>query len=136
MLKIKELLQVLIETQKQINKSIKELNESTKQTYTRINSTELRIGKLETCLETNVYTKEETTEAINKEMDYKERLKKVQKQCPELLELIEIISTNYAKMDKYAILNTTEMFSEEYKVEKVKEEKIKELEEILNKGEK
>ena len=119
MLKIKELLQVLIETQKQINKSIKELNESTKQTYTRINSTELRIDKLTTCLETKVYTKEETIEAINKEMDYKERLEKVQKQCPELLKLIEIISTSYAKMDKYAILNTTEMFSEEYKVEKV-----------------
>ena len=119
MLKIKELLKVLVETQKQINKSLKELNENITSEKEKLNTGFCTLNKLNNAIQTNIYTKEETIETINKEMDYKERLKKVQKQCPELLELIEIISTNYAKMDKYAILNTTEMFSEKYKVEKV-----------------
>lgn len=119
MLKIKELLKDFIETQKQINESIKALKETKDFENNKLSSTICTVNRLDTAITTNIYTKEQTIEAINMEMDYKERLKKVQKQCPELLELIEIISTNYAKMDKYAILNTTEMFSEKYKVEKV-----------------
>lgn len=121
-MKIINLFKELIETQKEINKNLEILNKQKMKLESDLYSSQSTISSLQTIISTNVYTKEETTEAINKEIDYKERLKKVQKQCPELLELIEIISTNYAKMDKYAILNTTEMFSKEYKVAKVKEE--------------
>ena len=119
MLKIKELLKDFIETQKQINESIKALKETKDFENNKLNSTFCTINRLDTAITTNIYTKEQTIEAINKEMDYKERLEKVQKECPELLGLIETISKNYANMDKYRILDTTEMFSKEYKVEKV-----------------
>ena len=118
-MKIKELLQVLIETQKQINKSIKELKETKDFENNKLSSTICTINRLENAIESNVYTKEQTIEAINMEIDYKEKLEKIQKECPELLELIEDISKNYANMDKYGILDTAIMFSNHYKVEKI-----------------
>ena len=118
-MKIKELLQVLIETQKQINKSIKELKETKDFENSRLSSTICTINRLENAIESNIYTKEQTIEAINMEIDYKEKLEKIQKECPELLELIEDISKNYANMDKYGILDTVIMFSNHYRVEKV-----------------
>lgn len=119
MLKIKQLLKDLIETQKQINENIKKLNETKTNENSRLSTAFCTIDRLENSITTNIYTKEQTIEAINMEMDYKERLEKIQKECPELLGLIENISKNYANMDKYEILDTTEMFSKEYKVEKV-----------------
>ena len=118
-MKIKELLQGLIETQKQINKSIKELKETKDFENSRLSSTICTINRLENAIESNIYTKEQTIEAINKEMDYKKDLEKAQQEYPELLELIETISTNYPRMDKYGILDTAKMFSSSYKVEKV-----------------
>ena len=118
MLKIKELLKSLIETQKQINESLKGLKEDLKPKYEGLTATTCRIDTLENCLETNVYTKDETVKAINKEIDYKNRLEKMEKECPELLQLIEIISTHYANMDKYNILATAETFSSAYEVKR------------------
>jgi hypothetical protein len=121
-MKIIETFESLLATQMKINKNLEKINENIENTFKpKLEQISWKVdttSELTNELTTNVYRKDETIDAINKEMDYKERLKKVQKQCPELLELIEIISTNYAKMDKYAILNTTEMFSEKYKVEK------------------
>ena len=47
-------------------------------------------------------------------MDYKKDLEKAQQEYPELLELIETISTNYPRMDKYGILDTAKIFSDSY----------------------
>ena len=119
MLKIKELLKDFIETQKQINESIKALKETKDFENNKLSSTICTVNRLDTAITTNVYTKEQTIEAINMEIDYKEKLEKMQKECPELLELIEDISKNYANMDKYGILDTAIMFSNHYRVEKV-----------------
>lgn len=118
-MKIKELLQVLIETQKQINKSIKELKETKDFENSKLSSTICTINRLENTIESNIYTKEQTIEAINIEMNYKKELEKAKQEYSDLLELIEIISTNYPRMDKYGILDTAKMFSSSYKVEKV-----------------
>lgn len=119
MLKIKELFKEFIETQKQINESIKALKETKDFENIKLSSTICTMSKLENTIESNVYTKEQTIEAINKEMDYKKDLEKAQQEYPELLELIETISTNYPRMDKYGILDTAKIFSKEYRVEKV-----------------
>ena len=119
MLKIKELLKDFIETQKQINESIKALKETKDFENNKLSSTICTVNRLDTAIATNIYTKEQTIEAINKEMDYKKDLEKAQQEYPELLELIETISTNYPRMDKYGILDTAKIFSKEYRVEKV-----------------
>lgn len=119
MLKIKELLKDFIETQKQINESIKALKETKDFENNKLSSTICTVNRLDTAITTNIYTKEQTIEAINMEMDYKKNLEKAQQEYPDLLELIETISTNYPRMDKYGILDTAKMFSDSYKVEKV-----------------
>ena len=119
MLKIKDLLKDLIETQKQINENIKKLNETKNNESQKLYSTICAVDGLQNSITTNIYTKEQTIEAINKEIDFKEKLEKVQKECPELLELIEDVSKNYTNMDKYGILNTVIMFSNYYRVEKI-----------------
>lgn len=118
-MKIKELLKDLIETQKQINENIKKLNETKIKEDSRLSTAFCTIDRLENSITTNIYTKEQTIEAINMEIDYKEKLEKIQKECPELLELIEDISKNYANMDKYGILDTAIMFSNHYRVAKI-----------------
>lgn len=117
-MKIKDLIQVLIETQKQINRSLKDLNENLVNKNNEINSKIISIDKSLSAIQTNVYNKEETVKIINKEMDYNKRLEKAKKDFPELLELIDCISTSYAKMDKYGILDTAEMFSASYEIKK------------------
>ena len=119
MIKIKELLKDFIETQKQINESIKALKETKDFENNKLSSTICTVNRLDTTITTNIYTKEQTIEAINKEMDYKKDLEKAQQEYPELLELIETISTNYPRMDKYGILDTAKMFSNHYRVEKI-----------------
>ena len=66
-------------------------------------------------------TKNMTQKMIEREIKYQEELKEVQAKYPELLDLIETISTGYADMDKYGILDTTKMFSHQYIVKKVEE---------------
>ena len=119
MLKIKELFKEFIETQKQINESIKELNKNTINKNEKLSTAFCTIDKLESAITTNIYTKEQTIEAINMEIDYKKDLEKAQQEYPELLELIETISINYPRMDKYGILDSAKMISDSYKVEKV-----------------
>lgn len=66
-------------------------------------------------------TKDTTQEMIEREIKYQEELKEVQAKCPEMLDLITTISTNYANMDKYNILDTVKIFSDEYIVVKAEE---------------
>ena len=64
-------------------------------------------------------TKDATQEMIEREIKYQEELKEIKTKYPEMLEFIEIISNNYANMDKYGILDTAQMFSSQYIVKKV-----------------
>ena len=64
MLKIKELLKVLVETQKQINKSLKELNENITSEKEKLNTGFCTLNKLNNAIQTNIYTKEETIASI------------------------------------------------------------------------
>lgn len=118
MLKIKDLLKDLIETQKQINENIKKLNETKNSESQKLCSTIYTVDNLENSLKTNIYTKTETIEAINMEIDYKKDFEKAQKEYPDLLELVRTISTIYPNMDKYGVLDLAKMYSKEYKVEK------------------
>lgn len=121
MLKIKELLKNFIETQNQINESLKGLREDLKPKITTLNSlgiTTLKIDKIENCIESNIYTKEQTIETINKECDYRERYKKCQQENADLLHLIE---TYFKYNDKYEVLNIFDDINRRYVVEKVED---------------
>ena len=76
----------------------------------------------ELCAKVNEKTTKDTTqEMIEREIKYQEELKEVQVKYPEMLDLITTITTNYANMDKYNILDTTKMFSNQYIVVKAEE---------------
>lgn len=118
MLKIKQLLQSLIEVQKQINKSIKELKEEISpqitMASTNFEKTNLVVDKLNR-LETNVYSKEETVKAINKEYDYRKEYEECQDENNALLQLIE----KYCKYnDKYEVLDLFKRIDNEYLIER------------------
>ena len=117
MLKIKELLKSLIETQKQINESLKDLKSQTT-TWTKTGITvdrmEARIG----AFETNVYNKEQTVKAINKECDYRENFKECDEKNSALLNLIQ----DYCKFEnKYEIIKLFRMIDAQYEVKARKE---------------
>lgn len=109
MLKIKELFKSLIDTQKSINENLikisKEL-EKTVDTITvdsnKLSTCMCTIDRLDSMIETNVYTKKQTVEAINKEIDYKNEYEKCLKKNEPLLRLVE----KYCKYkDKYEVIN-------------------------------
>lgn len=118
MLKITKLLEVLIATQKEINKSIKELREDIKP---KINTISLNADRI-TCISDNlsnlkssIYTKNETVNVINKECDYREKYEECKDENYDLLELIE----KYCKYDnKYKVLDIFEEINNRYLVEK------------------
>lgn len=118
MLKIKKLLEAFIATQKEINKSIKELKEDIKPKWDRITTNTDKIFSVSntlTNLESNVYTKEETVKAINKEYDYRKEYEVCKDENYALLELIE----KYCKYDnKYEVLDIFTEIDNEYLVEK------------------
>lgn len=116
MLKITKLLEVLIATQKEINKSIKELKEDVKPQWDKItiNSKEISIINNQlTNLESNVYTKKETVEAINREYDYRKEYEECEDENYALLELIE----KYCKYDnKYRVIDLFKEINQKYKI--------------------
>lgn len=117
MLKIKELLKEFIETQKNINTSIKELRDDLKLQMSTWATTTLKIDKLENCFETNVYTKEQTVEAINKEYDYRQMYETCEKENYALLRLIE----KYCKYeDKYKVIDLFTTINAEYEIKRRK----------------
>lgn len=117
-MKIKDLLKILIETQKQINKSIQELKQDMKPKFTTISINSDRISCISdnlSKLENNIYSKEETVKAINKEYDYRKEYEECKDENYYLLELIE----KYCKYDdKYEMLNIFKEIDNKYLVEK------------------
>lgn len=118
MLKITKLLGLLIEAQKEINKSIKELKEEIKPKFDSISINANKICYITdqlNNLETNIYTKEETVKVINKEYDYIKEYEKCKNENNALLELIE----DYCKYkDKYEVLDIFKEINEKYLVER------------------
>lgn len=123
MLKIKEHLQNFIEIQNQINESLKGLREDLKPkldtitiTSDKLNLYDGRINTLDNYIESNIYTKEQTLETINKEYDYRKEHERCLKENADLLQLIE----TYCKYEnKYEVLKIFEEINEKYVVEKV-----------------
>jgi len=125
MLKIKELLKSFIETQNQINESLKGLREDLKPkldkitiTSSRLDDVSITVNKLDDYIVSNIYTREETEEAINKEYDYREKYKECKQKNADLLHLIE---TYFKYEDKYEVLNIFDDIDRRYVVEKVDE---------------
>ena len=125
-MKIKELLKSLIETQKQINESLKGLKEDLKPKLEEIKingermtaSCNLTVGKLENYIESNLYTKEQTVEAINKEYDYRKEYETCEDENYALLQLIE----KYCKYkDKYEVIDMFKQINKEYEIKRRKE---------------
>lgn len=116
MFKITKLLELLIATQKEINRSLKELREDVKPKFDNISMNANKINfvsdKLDD-LRRNVYTQEETVKAINKEYDYRKEYELCEDENNALLELIE----EYCKYDdKYKVLELYREINSKYKV--------------------
>ena len=128
MLKIKELFKNFIETQNQINESLKGLREDLKPKLDKITingntitSCQLTVDRLDNYIESNIYSKEQTIEAINKECDYRKEYEKCLKENAGLLRMIE----TYCKYeDKYEILKIFEVIGEEYEVKRKTAKKV------------
>lgn len=118
MFKITKSLELLITTQKEINKSIKDLREDLKPQWDKItiDSKEISIINNQLAnLESNIYTKEETVKTINKEYDYRKEYEECKEENYALLELIE----KYCKYDnKYKVLDIFEEINSKYLIEK------------------
>ncbi len=123
MLKIKELLKSFIETQNQINESLKGLREDLKPkldeiriTTDKLNTCSYIVDRLENCYESNIYTKDATIEAINKEYDYRKEYERCSKENDDLLQMVE----KYCRYkDKYEVLKIFDEINKNYVVEKV-----------------
>ena len=123
MLKIKELLKSFIETQNQINESLKGLREDLKPkldeiriTTDKLNTCILTVDRLDNCIESNIYTKDATIEAINKEYDYRKEYERCSKENNDLLQMVE----KYCRYeDKYEVLNIFDEINKNYVVGKV-----------------
>lgn len=118
MFKITKSLELLIATQKEINKSIKDLREDLKP---QLNNIAINTDKISCIsaelinLESNVYTKEETVKTINREYDYREEYEECKDENYALLELIE----KYCKYnDKYKVLDLFKEINDKYIVDK------------------
>lgn len=125
MLKIKELFKSFIETQNQINESLKGLREDLKPkldkiriTFDKLDTYSSVVNKLDNYIESNVYTKDETVETINKEYDYRKEYERCSKENNDLLQMIE----KYCKYEnKYEVIKIFDEINENYVVEKVGE---------------
>lgn len=119
MLKITKILTSLVESQKNINENLIKLNknieESVKPKFNKITGDMFVIGNRLDNLETNIYTKEETVETINKEYDYRKEYEKCKENNSVLLGMIE----QYFKYkDKYEVIQIFNKIDSEYIVDR------------------
>lgn len=116
MFKITKSLELLIATQKEINKSIKDLRADLKPQWDKIAIDSNRISIINNQLsniESNIYTKEETVKTINKEYNYRKEYEECEDENYALLELIE----KYCKYDnKYRVIDLFKEINQKYKI--------------------
>ena len=119
MLKISKILTALVESQNNINKNLLEINKNMLETVApkfRENWKELTItaNRLSE-FGTNIYTKEQTVETINKEYDYRKDYEKCRESNSALLDMIE----QYFKYkDKYEVIQLFNKIDSEYIVDR------------------
>lgn len=123
MLKIKKLLESFIETQKQINESLKGLREDLKPKLDKIrisadklNTCSITVDRLDNYIASNIYTKDETVETINKEYDYRKEYERCSKENNDLLQLVE---KYFRYEDKYEALKIFDEINKNFVVQKV-----------------
>ena len=104
-----KLLKELIKSQNEINESLKNIRkdlepklEDIRLNANTLTSTNITVNKLDNYIESNVYTKEQTVNAINKECDYRDSFKECDEKNPALLQLIE---EYFRYDDKYEIID-------------------------------
>lgn len=121
-MKIKELLQVFIETKKTNNTLLKAVSEELKDINASLNKTvdtvNYKISSISNMC-SDLYTKKESMDVINKELDYREDLKKCKEENPDLLEFIN----KYCKPhDKYDAIEIYNVINKDYNIFKIKRE--------------
>ena len=124
-MKIKELLKSLIETQKEVktelqllNKNLKPQLDTIKINGDKLTTCNITVDRLDNYIGTNIYSKEQTVEAINKEYDYRQNFKECDEKNPALLNLIQ----DYCKFeDKYEIIDLFRRIDSQYEVKARKE---------------
>ena len=123
-MKILNILSDLVKTQKEINESLKNIRkdlepklEDIRLNANTLASTNITVDRLEDRIRTNVYNKEQTVEAINKECDYRDSFKECDEKNPALLQLIE---EYFRYDDKYEIINLFRCVDSLYEVKKRK----------------
>lgn len=119
MFKISKILTALVESQNNINKNLLEINKNMQETvapkfresWKELTITANRLSEFET----NIYTKEQTVETINKEYDYRKDYEKCKESNSALLEMIE----QYFKYkDKYEVIELFKQIDSEYIVDR------------------
>lgn len=119
MFKISKILTALVESQNNINKNLLEINKNMQETvapkfresWKELTITANRLSEFET----NIYTKEQTVETINKEYDYRKDYEKCKESNSALLEMIE----QYFKYkDKYEVIQLFNKIDSKYIVDR------------------
>lgn len=117
-----KLFKELINMLKNINENLKRINESINiknaTTSAKIGDLGIKVSNLTvsaTELQTNIYSKKETIEQINKEYDYRKRYEECEKENDDILYLIQDYF-NYK--DKYQVLDLFDEINKKYKIER------------------
>ena len=125
-MKISKIFKALVEAQENINKNLIKLNKSieelVKPKLEKIDFDISRYATISNCfeefksnVETNIYTKEQTVETINKEYDYRKDYERCRESNSALLEMIE----HYCKYkDKYEVIQLFNKIDSEYIVDR------------------
>lgn len=101
-----------------INGKLYNIDESIKIRSTDMEGIKIKISDLATSqyeIKTNIYTKEQTVEQINKEYDYRKRYEECEKENEDILYLIQDYF-NYK--DKYQVLDLFDEINKKYKIER------------------
>ena len=124
-MKIKELLKHLVCTQEKINKELTELNKNLKPhidgikiNSDKISSCNITVDRLDNYIESNVYNKEQTVEAINKEITYRQDYEVWKEEGSDLVDLVE----KYCKYNnKYEAIELFKKIDKECEIKRRKE---------------
>ena len=118
----KEQFERFIETQNKINENLAELRKNLEPKITTLNGlniTTMKIDKINDYITSNIYSKEGTIEAINKEYDYRKEYERCSKENDDLLQMVE----KYCRYeDKYEVIKIFDEINKNYVVEKVCDE--------------
>lgn len=121
MRKTNQILNLLVKNQNEINKSIKELNETlktqVKDTSKTINIMNGKIYDISNSIENSMFSKEETIKTINREYDYRKEYERYEEKNYELLKFIE---RYFGHKNKFERLELFEEIERNYEIKRRK----------------